>query len=78
MKFAYSSEEDSSPVSMQDQWQEYTSQRSDKSVHDPYAWWWSTRQRRPQFAMMALDILTVAPTSDEPAPHFSDTGKNGH
>ena len=74
MKFAYSSEEDSPPVSMQDQWQEYTSQRSDKSVHDPYAWWWSTRHRWPQLAMMALDILTVAPMSDEPERQFSDTG----
>ena len=74
MKFAYSSEEDSPPVSMQDQWQEYTSQRSDKSVHEPYAWWWSTRHRWPQLAMMALDILTVAPMSDEPERQFSDTG----
>jgi hypothetical protein len=74
MKFAYSSEEDSPPVSMQDQWQEYTSQRSDKSDHDPDAWWWSMRHRWPQLAMMALDILTVAPMSDEPERQFSDTG----
>lgn len=74
MKFAYSSEEDSPPMSMQDQWQEYTSQRSDKSIHDPYAWWWSARHRWPQLAMMAADILTVAPMSDEPERQFSDTG----
>jgi hypothetical protein len=73
MKFAYSSEEDSPPVSMQDQWQEYTSQRSDKSVHDPDAWWWSMRHRWPQLAVMAFDILTVAPMSDEPERQFSDT-----
>lgn len=74
MKFAYSSEEDSPPVNMQDQWQEYRSRRSDKSLHDPYAWWWSTRHRWSQLAVMALDILTVRPMSDEPERQFSDTG----
>lgn len=59
---------------MQDQWQEYTSQRLDKPVKDPYTWWWSTRQRRPQLAVRALDILTIGAMSDEPEKLFSDTG----
>lgn len=32
------------------------------------------RRRWPQLAMMALDILTIAPMSDEPERQFSDTG----
>lgn len=32
------------------------------------------RRRWPQIAMIALDILTIAPMSDEPERQFSDTG----
>lgn len=32
------------------------------------------RRRWPQLAVMALDILTVAPMSDEPESQFSDAG----
>lgn len=74
MRFAYSSEEDSPPpATLQDQWQEYTFQRSNKSVKDPYAWRWPMRRRWPQLAMMALDILTIAPMSEKPERQSSDT-----
>lgn len=51
-----------------------TSKRPYKSVHDLNAWGWLTRHRWPQLAVMALDILTTVPMSDEPERQFRDAG----
>lgn len=70
--FGYSSEEEQAPVA--DQWEEYVAIASDHTITDPYAYWWTKRFRWPQLTVLALDILTVAPMSDEPERKFSDTG----
>jgi hypothetical protein len=51
-----------------------TSKRPYKSVHDLNVWGWLTRHRWPQLAVMALEILTIVPMSDEPERQFRDAG----
>jgi hypothetical protein len=51
-----------------------TSKRPYESVHDLNAWGWLTRQRWPQLAVMALDVLTIVPMGDEPERQFRDAG----
>ena len=40
-------------------------------VEDPVDWWWQRRERFPRLSRMALDLLTIPPSSAECERCFS-------
>lgn len=48
---------------------------SSKGLSSPLiTWWWGKRNEWPALSMIAIDILSIPPMSDEPERTFSETG----
>jgi hypothetical protein len=62
----------------EDEYEDYNSQESyDSGKKGALAWWYqdTQRQRWPRLSLMAIDILSIPPMSDEPERVFSGAGR---